>query len=63
MQPVIDPAEWSAESLGPVRDWTYRITDQDQDELLAAVDHFRRLERPMPDVSQASFPLSLAPSR
>lgn len=57
MQPVIDPAEWSAESLLPVRDWTYRITDQDQDELLAAVDHFRKLELPMPDVSQASFPL------
>jgi hypothetical protein len=57
MQPVIDPAEWSAASLGPVRGWTYRITDQDQDELLAAVDHFRKLQLSLPEVDQASFPL------
>ena len=43
MQPVVDPAEWTAESLGPVRGWSYRITVHDQDELLAAVRRFRKL--------------------
>ena len=57
IQRVVDPAEWSAESLGPVRDWTYRISDQDQDELVAAVEHFRKLALPVPEVSRASFPL------
>ena len=42
MQPVVDPAGWVPGSLGPVQDWAYRITDRDQDELLAAVDAFRR---------------------
>jgi hypothetical protein len=57
MQPVVDPAEWSAQSLGPVREWTYRLTDRDQAELLAAVDHFRALALPLPAVDRAGFPL------
>jgi hypothetical protein len=57
MQPVVDPAEWSAESLGPVRDWAYRVSAQDQDELLAAVAHFRGLALPLPAVNAESFPL------
>ena len=57
MQPVVDPAEWSAQSLGPAREWTYRIADRDQDELQAAVDHFRKLALPLPAVDRASFPL------
>jgi hypothetical protein len=57
MQPVTDPAEWTMESLGPVEDWTYQITEQDQDELLAAVDHFRELDLPLPQVDRTNFPL------
>ncbi len=57
MEPVVDPAEWSAQSLGPVREWTYRVTDRDRDELLAAADHFRALALPLPAVDRASFPL------
>jgi hypothetical protein len=57
MQPVIDPAGWAADSLGPVEDWAYRISDQDQDELLAAVDAFRKRRLPLPDVTRESFPL------
>jgi hypothetical protein len=57
MRPVVDPAEWTAESLGPVSDWSYRITGQDRDELLAAVQHFRKLEFALPDVNQTNFPL------
>jgi hypothetical protein len=57
MQPVIDPAGWFPDSLGPVQDWAYRITDQDQDELLAAVHAFRERRLPLPDVNRENFPL------
>src|SRR5579871_879340 len=57
MQPVIDPAGWIPDSLGPVDDWAYRISTSDQDELLAAVDHFRKSSLPMPAVDKESFPL------
>ena len=57
MQPVIDPAGWEPGSLGPVEDWAYRITDRDQDELVAAVAEFRRRGLPLPEVGQDSFPL------
>jgi hypothetical protein len=57
MQPIVDPAGWTAASLAPVGDWAYRITAQDRDELLAAVGHFRALGLPLPEVSPANFPL------
>jgi hypothetical protein len=57
MQPVVDPADWSPASLGPVPDWSYRITARDRDELLAAVEHFRKLARPLSAVDRTSFPL------
>ena len=57
MQPVVDPAGWTAQSLGPLQDWSYRLTARDQDELLAAVEHFRRLGLPLPGVDPTNFPL------
>ena len=58
MQPVVDPAAWGPESLGPVEDWAYRITDEDQEELLAAVAHFRKRGLPLHEVNRDSFPLN-----
>jgi hypothetical protein len=58
MQPVVDPAGWSPESLGPVDDWAYRLSEDDHDEIIAAVDHFRQCRLPLPDVTQETFPLS-----
>ena len=57
MQPVIDPAAWAPDALGPVEDWAYRISDQDQEELLAAVDAFRKRRLPLPEVNRENFPL------
>jgi hypothetical protein len=57
MRPVVDPADWTAETLGPIAEWSYHISAQDSDELLAAVDHFRALALPLPEVSPATFPL------
>src|ERR1043166_7453336 len=56
-QPVVDPAGWLPDSLGPVEDWAYRITDRDQDELIAAVESFRKRRLPLPDVVKKNFPL------
>jgi len=58
MQPVVDPAGWSPDSLGPVEDWAYRISESDQDELIAAIAHFRKRGLPLPDVKRDNFPLN-----
>src|SRR5262249_15862455 len=57
MQPVDDPADWTADTLGPVDDWAYHITPTDQDELIAAVENFRKLALPLPQVDRTRFPL------
>ena len=62
MRPAIDPAAWMPDSLGPVKDWAYRISDQDQEEIIAAVGEFRKRGRPLADVSREVFPLKLLAS-
>lgn len=57
MQPVIDPAGWSADDLKDVSAWSYRITPDDADELEAAVVSVRRNGVAMIDIQQADFPL------
>ena len=57
MQPVIDPAAWTPESLGSVDDFSYAITGRDADELVAAVGAFRRHDAPIEAVSRDNFPL------
>jgi hypothetical protein len=58
MQPVIDPAGWAPDSLGPVKDWAYRISEDGQEELIAAVDEFRKRRLPLPEVNKENFPLN-----
>jgi hypothetical protein len=57
MRPVVDPAGWTAETLGPVEDWAYHVTSADADEIVAAVASFRRTGLPITDVTRDSFPL------
>jgi hypothetical protein len=57
MQKVIDPADWSDEELGPVDGWSYFISDKDADELVAAVEAFRRRRLPLVDVDRDNFSL------
>src|SRR5262249_14533239 len=57
MRPIIDPAAWTPDTLGPVEDWAYRISGEDQDELVAAVADFRKRGLPLPEVNRDSFPL------
>jgi hypothetical protein len=57
MQPVIDPAGWTAAELRDVDSWSYRITDQDVDELVGAVEAARRNGIAVVDVRRDNFPL------
>src|SRR5882762_8026733 len=58
MQPVIDPAGWSAGELGAVATWSYRFTPRDIDELADAVTSVRRNDVPIEAVKQDNFPLT-----
>lgn len=58
MQPVIDPAGWTPETLGGVDDFSYAISDRDADELVAGVAAFRRHGAPIEEVSRENFPLA-----
>jgi Taurine catabolism dioxygenase TauD, TfdA family len=61
MEPVIDPAGWTAETLGGVEDFAYVITDREADELLAGVAAFRRHANEhgvaIEEVGRDNFPL------
>jgi hypothetical protein len=57
MKPVVDPAGWTAGALGPIENWSYRLTTDDQDELIATVDILRR-DRVTPEqVTRTNFAL------
>ncbi len=56
MQPVVDPADWSPESLKEVANWSYRICDRDADELAAGVAAVRRAGVPIVDIKRDGFP-------
>ena len=57
MQKVIDAADWTTESLGPVDGWSYFISDSDAEELIAGVAAFRRRNLPLVEVARENFPL------
>lgn len=57
LEPVIDPAAWTAAELQDVTTWSYRLSKEDRAEIVAAVAAFRATGRPIEDVSQALFPL------
>src|SRR5918999_872793 len=57
MEPVIDRAGWTAAELRDVNSWNYTITEEDADEILAAVEAVRREGIPVVQVSRDSFPL------
>lgn len=58
MQPVADPAGWTAESLGPVENFAYVLTESDRREILAAVAGFQRSGLRREDMTRAAFPLA-----
>lgn len=57
MKPVVDPADWNPETLGDLHDFSYVITDDDAEELVAGLAAFRRQGVPIEAVSRENFPL------
>jgi hypothetical protein len=57
MQPVVDPAGWSAAQLADVANWSYSVTGRDADDLAQGIAAFRRTGAPLVDVSRENFPL------
>jgi hypothetical protein len=57
MEPVVDPAAWTAEDLRNVADWSYRISEREADELAAGIAAVRRQGVPIVEVARESFPL------
>src|SRR3954463_9513789 len=57
MQPVIDPAGWAAEDLGPVASWSYRLSTRDVGELADAVESVQRQGIAIEAVNRDNFPL------
>ncbi len=57
MQPLADPAGWTAGELRDVSSWSYRVNASDADELAAAVAAVRRNGIAMVDVRKEDFPL------
>src|SRR5215467_3708815 len=57
MQPVVDPAGWSPDSLTDVSRWSYQITARDADELAEGIAAVRRNGVAVVDVAREHFPL------
>jgi hypothetical protein len=58
MEPVVDPAAWSPETLGGLDEFSYLITDREAEEMAAAVAAFRRRGVPIEGVDRENFPLN-----
>jgi len=57
MEPLIDPAGWSPESLRDVASWSYPLTDADRVELIDASEAIRRSGTPLERVTRENFRL------
>ncbi|MDB5651240.1 MAG: hypothetical protein JWL62_2760 [Hyphomicrobiales bacterium] len=57
MEPVVDPAAWTAAELADVSSWSYRLSESDRAQLVAAVKSFRASGHAIEEVQQSNFPL------
>jgi hypothetical protein len=57
MQHVVDPADWSPETLLDVSNWSYHITDADIAELNGGIAAVKRKGIVPEDIQQGDFPL------
>ena len=57
LQPVVDPAGWTADSMKNVEEWSYRLTEADCAELRAGIQAFRLTQKSLVDIAKDDFPL------
>ncbi|MFM1814603.1 MAG: hypothetical protein RLZ98_1298, partial [Pseudomonadota bacterium] len=56
-QPAVDPAGWEAGDLGPVENWSYRLTPGDCNELRDGIAAFHKSGASRVDMEKKLFPL------
>jgi len=57
MQPLVDPAGWTAADLAANDDWIYEMSEAETDELRQAVARVQRDGRDILDITREDFPL------
>jgi len=57
MEPVCDPAGWTADSLKDVARWSYRLTERDVGEMIGGIAEIRRNAIAPVEVCRGNFPL------
>jgi hypothetical protein len=57
MEPLVDPAGWTPESLKDVSSWSYQIGERDLDDLAAGIAAVRRRGVAIVDVCRENFTL------
>src|SRR5689334_3407155 len=55
MSPIVDPAEWTRESLGPVDNFSYHLSDADRAAIVEAVSTARHNGVTVAEVSSENF--------
>ncbi|HEY4136589.1 MAG TPA: TauD/TfdA family dioxygenase [Alphaproteobacteria bacterium] len=58
MRPVVDPAAWTRDTLGPVDNFSYRLTDEDRASIVEAVAATRAKGVAVADVSRENFSIN-----
>ncbi|KAK0733122.1 hypothetical protein B0T26DRAFT_633929 [Lasiosphaeria miniovina] len=48
---------WDGNELAKTYDWNYRLSEEDVEEIEAALKHFKELQKPLGYISQETFPL------
>jgi hypothetical protein len=56
-KPVVDPAGWDPDEVRDVERWSYHLTEQDAEELVAAVAAARRSGVAVEQIQRENFPL------
>jgi len=57
LEPVIDPAGWTAEELRDVARWSYDFQEAEKEELVAGVAEVRRRGTALVDIAREHYPL------
>ena len=57
-QPIVDPADWTAQEIATSDEWCYELTAQEIRELRSAVAQFDREGVDVMPLTRSDFPLS-----
>lgn len=56
LEPLVDPAGWTADELAASDDWIYELSEAEQADICKAVSHIEREGVPILDITRENFP-------